>query len=223
MDIDRLEMKNPEPVPESEPKPEKKDGKGKLKAIEQVVFGVLQYAFLPVLCGFLTAGILTIAGLEMLGLDRFEFANFPTIKIGGTTWSNYSGLRLTAGLGCIIGMILSRFMKFGARLGHFDFISPQLSIDAMPIPSAKTFVMSILRIVGIPAIVILAAMTSLKLARMGTLPGVVDAKYELFEVTLTGVVAVAGLGCLVMYVYDMMLSTLLRMFKRKEVEIKELN
>jgi len=226
MDIDRLEMRSlePEPKPEPESKSETKPGKEKLKAIEQIVFGFLQYIFLPVLCGFLTAGILAIAGLEKLGLDRFNFTNFTHIKFDGTTWSNYSGLKLSAGLGCILGMLLSRFMKFGARLGHFDFITPPLTLDTMEIPSARTFFMAIFRIVGIPVIVVLAAMSSLKLARMGILPGVViDAKYQLFEVTLFGVVSVAGLGCLVMYVYDMMLSTLLRMTKRKEIELKELH
>ena len=196
--------------------------KKKKKATELIVFSILQYVFLPVLCGFLTVGILTIAGLEKLGLNRLDFINFPTIKIQATTWSNYSGLRLSAGLGCIIGMILSRFTKFGARLGHFDFISPPLSIDAMPIPSVTTFIRTIVRLIGIPIIVILAAMTSLKLAKSGVLPGVIDSEYELFEVTLTGVVMVAGLGCLIMYVYDMALTVLLRMTRRKEVKLKEL-
>jgi hypothetical protein len=225
MDIDRLEMRSlePEPKPESESKPEKKPGKG-IKIIEQIFFGFLQYIFLPVLCGFLTAGILAIRGLEKLGLNKFGFANFSTIKFDEATWSNSSGLMLSAGLGCLLGMILSRFMKFGARLGHFDFITPPLTLDTMEIPSAKTFFMAIFRIIGIPLIVVLAAMSSLKIANMGILPGVViDAKYQLFEVTTLGVVAVAGLGCLVMYVYDMMLSTLLRMTKRKEVELKELH
>ena len=193
-----------------------------IKAIELIVFSILQYVFLPVLCGFLTAGILEIAGLEKLGLNRFGFTNFPTIKIQATTWSNYSGLKLSAGLGCIIGMILSRFMKFGARLGHFDFISPKLSIDAMPIPSVTGFMRTIIRLMGIPAIIILAAMTSLKLAMAGVVPGVIDKKYELFEVTLAGVVMVAGLGCLIMFVYDMALTVLLRMTRKKDAELREL-
>lgn len=196
--------------------------KKRKRTMELIVFGLLQYVFLPVLCGFLTAGILEIAGLEKLGLNRFGFTNFPTIRIQSTTWSNYSGLKLSAGLGCIIGMFLSRFMKFGARLGHFDFISPPLSIDAMPIPSVTTFIRTIIRLIGIPVIVILAAITSLNLAKSGILPGVVDLEYELFEVTLTGVVVVAGLGCLLMFIYDMVLTTLLRMTRRKEAEIKEL-
>lgn len=197
--------------------------KERARARELIVFSILQYIFLPVLCGFLTAGILAIAGLEKLGLDRFGFANFPTIKIQAATWSNYSGLRLTAGLGCIIGMILSRFMKFGARLGHFDFISPPISQDAMPIPSVVGFIKSIIRLVGIPVVVVLGALTSLKLAGTGMLPGVsLDIRLQLFEVTLTGVVIVAALGCLLIFVYDMALTTLLRMTRRKEVEIKEL-
>ena len=196
--------------------------KKRKKATELIVFSILQYVFLPVLCGFLTAVILKIAALEKLGLNRFDFINFPTIKIQATTWSNYSGLRLSAGLGCVIGMLLSRFMKFGARLGHFDFISPPLSLDAISIPSVTSFVRTIVRLAGIPIIVILAAMTSLELAESGVLPGVVDLEYELFEVTLTGVIIVAGLGCLIMFVYDMILSALLRMIKRKEVKLKEL-
>lgn len=188
-----------------------------------VVFGILQYVFLPVLCGFLTAGILAFAGLEKLGLDRFGFANFPTIKIQTAVWSNYSGLRLSAGLGCVIGMILSRFLKFGARLGHFDFISPPMPVDAMPMPSVTTFIRTIIRLVGIPIIVILAAVTAQKLAEAGILPGVsLDRKSRLFEVTLSGVVIVAAVGCLLMFLYDMALTILLRTTKRKEVELKEL-
>jgi hypothetical protein len=204
-----------EEVKQDEDPKQKKKNPNKRKITELSVFSFLQYIFLPVLCGFITAGILAIAGLEKLGLDKFGFANFPTIKIGEATWSNFSGLKLSAGIGCVLGMILSRFMKFGAKLGHFDFISPPTSEDSIQIPSAKTFMMSLFRLVGVPAIVVLGAMTSLKLARLGLIPGVVDVEYELFEVTLMGVVAVAGLGCLVMYVYDMMLSTVLRMTKRK--------
>lgn len=196
--------------------------KKRKKTTELIVFGILQYVFLPVLCGFLTAGILKIAGIEKLGLNRFGFTNFPTIKIQATTWSNYSGLRLSAGLGCVIGMLLSRFMKFGAKLGHFDFISPPTSPDAMPIPSVTTFIRTIVRLIGIPIIVILAAMTSLKLAITGIVPGIIDLKYELFEVTLSGVVMIASLGCLIMYVYDLILTVLLRMTRRKEAELKEL-
>ncbi len=193
------------------------------KARELVVFGTLQYVFLPVLCGFLTAGILAIAGLEKLGLRRFGFTDFPTIKLQATMWSNYSGLELLAGLGCVIGMVLSRFLRFGARLGHFDFISPPMSLDAMPLPSVTSFIRSIVRLVCIPAIVVLAAVTSLKLAEAGMLPGVsLDKKLRLFEVTLTGVVIVAAFGCLMMFVYDMALTMLLRMARQKEVELKEL-
>lgn len=193
------------------------------KARELVVFGTLQYVFLPVLCGFLTAGILSFAGLEKLGLDIFDFTNFPTIKIQTAIWTNYSGLELSAGLGCVIGMILSRFLRFGARLGHFDFISPPVSLDAIPVPSVTSFIKSIIRVVGIPTIIVLAAVTTLKLVEAGVLPGVnVDRKSRLFEVTLTGVVVVASFGCLLMFVYDMALSMLLRMTRRKEVELKEL-
>jgi len=193
------------------------------KVRELVVFGALQYVFLPVLCGFLTAGILSFAGIEKLGLDIFDFTNFPTIRIETTIWTNYSGLELSAGLGCAIGMVLSRFLRFGARLGHFDFISPPVSPDAIPIPSVTSFVKSIIRVAGIPAIIVLAAMTSLELAKAGMLPGVgLDRKSRLFEVTLTGVVIVAAVGCLLMFVYDMVLTMLLRMTRRKEVELKEL-
>lgn len=202
---------------------EKKKGKDRRKSAELVVFGFLQYIFLPVLCGFLTAGILAIRGLEKLGLNRFGFANFSTISFDSATWSNSSGLMLSAGLGCVLGMIFSRVTKFGARLGHFDFISPPMSEDAMPIPSTRTFLMSMFRLVGVPAIVILAATTALKLAEIGRLPGII-VEDRLFKVTLTGVVVVAGLGCLVMYIYDMMLSTVIRMMlRKKEVELKELN
>ncbi len=192
------------------------------KTRELLVFGTLQYVFLPVLCGFLTVGILAIAGLEKLALDRFGFIYFPTIKIQTTIWSNYSGLELLAGLGCVIGMILSRFLRFGARLGHFGFICPPVSLDAMPFPSSTSFIRSIIRLVCIPTIVVLAAVTSLKLAKAGMLPGVsLDKKLRLFEVTLTGVVIVAALGCLLMFVYDMALTMLLRMTRRKEVKPKE--
>lgn len=194
-----------------------------VKMLEQIIFGILQYIFLPVLCGFLTAGILAVAGLEKLGLDRFSFANFPTIKIGATTSSNYPALMLIAGLGCIIGMILSRILRFGARLGHFDFISPPKSLDAMPIPSVGGLIKSIIRLAGIPVIVVLGALTSLELAKTGMLPAVhVDTEYLLFEVTLAGVVIVAALGCLLMFVYDMILTTLLRLTIHKEDEIREL-
>ena len=196
--------------------------KGQKKTIELVVFGILQYVFLPVLCGFLTAGILTIAGLEKLGVDRFGFTNFPTIKIQSETWSNYSGLRLSAGLGCIVGMFLSRFMRFGARLGHFDFISPPVDLNAIPIPSVTSFIKSIIRVVCIPIIVVLAAVTSLRLTEAGMLPGVnLDRKARLFEVTSTSIVVVAAVGCLLMFVYDMALTMLLRKTRRKEVELKE--
>lgn len=196
--------------------------KGK-RAAELVVFSVLQYGFLPILCGFLTMGVLKSGVLAKLGLNRFDFINFPTIKLQATTVSTYSGLMLVSGLGCLIGMILSRFMKFGARLGHFDFISPPLSQETMPIPSVTSFIRSIVRLAGIPVIVILAAVTSRMLAITGMLPGVsIDTQYQSFDVTLLGVVIIAGLGCLIMFVYDMILSTLLRMTKRKEVELKEL-
>lgn len=197
--------------------------KEKIKTLEIVVFTLLQYIFLPVLCGFLTAGILAIAGMEKLGLDRLGFTNFPTITVQTTTWSNYSGLMLSAGLGCVLGFIISRMLKFGAKLGHFDFISPPKSVDAMPVPSVAVFVKSIIRLAGIPLIVVAGAMTSLKLAATGMIPGVnLDVKMELFEVTMTGVVTVAAIGCLLMFVYDMILSILLKMTNRKEVEIKEL-
>lgn len=194
-----------------------------VKVLEQIFFSILQYIFLPVLCGFLTAGILATRVIEKLGLDRFSFANFPTIKIGVTTSSNYPALMLIAGLGCIIGMILSRILRFGARLGHFDFISPPKSLDAMPIPSVGGFIKSIIRLAGIPVIVVLGALTSLELAKTGMLPAVrVDTKYLLFEITLAGVVIVATLGCLLMFVYDMVLTTLLRLTIHKEDEIREL-
>ncbi len=197
--------------------------KERLRALELFVFGILQYIFLPALCGFLTAAILSSGVLEKLGLDRFDFANFPTIKIEATTSSTYSGLVLVAGLGCALGLILSRVLKFGARLGHFDFISPPKSPDAMPIPSVAVFIKSIIRLIGIPAVVVFGALTSRELAKTGLLPGVqIDLKYQLFQVTLTGTVVVAALGCLLMFVYDMALSTLLRMTRRKEVEISEL-
>ena len=77
--------------------------------------------------------------------------------------------------------------------------------------------------VGIPAIVIVAAVTALELTKTGMLPGVhIDLKYEVFEVDLTCIVVVAALGCLLMFVYDLILSTLLRLARHKEVEIKEL-
>ena len=193
------------------------------KAIELVVFGTLQYVFLPVLCGFLTAGILAIAGLEKVGIDRFGFTNFPTIRIHTATWSSYPGLKLAAGLGCVISIVTSRFLRFGARLGHFEIISPPVSIDAMPTPSVTSFIGSIMRLVCIPAIVILAAMTSLELAKAGMLPRVsLDRKLLLFEATFTGVAVVAASGCLVMFVYDMAITMLLRMTRRKEAELKEL-
>ncbi len=197
--------------------------KERAKARELFVFGILQYAFLPVLCGFLTVGILAIAGLEKLGLNRFGFTNFPTIKMQSATWSNYPGLMVTAGLGCIIGMILSRILRFGARLGHFDFISPPESLDTMPVPSVVGFIKSIVRLAGIPFIIIFSAATSLELAKTGILPGVsVDTKYRLFETTLTCVVIIAAVGCLLMFVYDAALTIVLRATRRKEVEIKEL-
>lgn len=196
--------------------------KGQKKVRKLIVFGILQYVFLPVLSGFLTAGVLSFAFLEKLGLDIFDFTNFPTIKIQTTLWTNYPGLELSAGLGCVIGMVLSRFLRFGARLGHFDFISPPVSLDAMPIPSVTSFIKSIIRIIGIPTIVVLAAVTSLELAKAGMLPGVsLDRKSRLFEVTLTGVVIIAAVGCLLMFLYDMALTMLLRMTRRKEVELKE--
>ncbi len=197
--------------------------KERAKARELTIFAILQYIFLPILCGFLTAGILAMGVLEKLGLDRFGFANFPTIKIQTTVSSTYSGLMLVAGLGCILGLIFSRILRFGAKLGHFDFISPPKSLDNLPVPSVSGFIKSIICLVGIPVIIILGAVTSLELAKTGILPMVhVDAKYQSFEVTLSGLVIVAALGCLLMFLYDMILTVLLRMTKRKEVEIKEL-
>jgi len=197
--------------------------KKKTKVRQQIVFGILQYIFLPILCGILTAVILAIAGLEKLGLDRFGFANFPIIKIQSTTSSTYSGLMLVAGLGCVLCLILSRILKFGARLGHFDFISPPSSQDAMPIPSVAAFIRSVIRIIGIPVIVIFAALTSRELAKTGMLPGVcIDRKYQLFEVNSAGVIIVAAIGCLFVFLYDLILTILLRTAIRKEIEIKEL-
>jgi len=197
--------------------------KEKIKLWESIAFGILQYVFLPVLCGFLTAGILAITGLEKLGVNRFGFANFPTIRMNTATLSTYTGLTVAAGLGCILGLILSRILKFGARLGHFDFISPARSIDAMPVPSAKCFVKSIMRLIGVPAIVVLSAVTSLQIAKTGRLPGVhVDINYEVFEVTLVCIVIIATLGCLLMFLYDMALSVLFRLSRSKEAEVKEL-
>jgi hypothetical protein len=201
---------------------ESKVSKEQKKVKKLVIFGILQYVFLPVLCGFLTAGVLSFAGLERLGLDIFDFTNFPTIKIQSTIWTNYPGLELSAGLGCVIGMVLSRFLRLGARLGHFDFISPIVTPNAISIPSVTSFIKSIIRIISIPAIVVLAAVTSLELAKARMLPGVtLDMKSRLFKVTLTGVVIVAAVGCLLMFVYDMVLTIFLRMIRRKEVEIKE--
>ena len=197
--------------------------KERAKARHLIVFGILQYIFLPVLCGFLTAGILAIAGLEKLGFDKFGFANFPTVKIQTTTLSTYPGLMLVAGLGCILGLILSRILRFGAKLGHFDFIAPPELLDAMPTPSVAGFIKSIIRFVGIPVIVVLGAVTSRELAKAGILPGVhVDTEYKVFEVTLTCVVTIAALGCLLMFLFDMALTILLRLARQKEVEIKEL-
>ena len=194
------------------------------KARELVVFGILQYVFLPVLCGFLTAGILSFASLEKAGLDIFDFTSFPTIKIQNTIWTNYAGLELAAGLGCVIGMVLSWFLRFGARLGHFDFISPPaVSLEATPDPSAVSFIKSVIWIVSIPTIIVLTAVTSLKLAETGMLPGVsLNRKSQLFEVTLTGVVMVAAVGCLLMFVYDMVPTMILRMIRLKEGKLKEL-
>ena len=197
--------------------------KERARAWEVFIFGILQYIFLPALCGFLAAGILTSKVIEKLGLDRFSFANFPTIKVQSAVSSTYPGLMLVAGLGCILGLILSRILKFGARLGHFDFISPPKPLDAMPIPSVGGLVKSIVRMAGIPLLVILGALTSLRLTKTGMLPGVdIDLKYKTFEVTLTGIVVVAALGCLLMFLYDMILTTLLKMTRRKDIEIKEL-
>lgn len=197
--------------------------KERAKAWELIVFGILQYIFLPVFCGFLTAGILATRVLEKLGLDRFSFVNFPTIKIQTAESSTYTGLTLIAGLGCILGLILSRILKFGARLGHFNFISPPKSLDTMPIPSVTGFIKSIIRLAGIPVIVVLGAVISLELAKTGILPAVhIDTKYQSFEVTLSGVVIVAAIGCLMMFLFDMALMTLLKLTRHKEVEIKEL-
>ena len=197
--------------------------KERAKARELIVFGILQYIFLPVLCGFLTAAILAARVFEKLGLDRFSFMNFPTIKIQTAESSTYTGLTLIAGLGGILGLVLSRILKFGARLGHFNFISPPKSLDTMPIPSAAVFIKAIIRLAGIPVIVVLGAVTALELTKTGMLPGVrIDTKYQLFEVTLSGVVIVAALGCLMMFLFDMALMTLLKLTRRKEVEIKEL-
>lgn len=197
--------------------------KERAKALELIVFGVLQYIFLPVVCGLITAGILTTKVLERVGLDRFGFANFPTIRIQAAESSTYTGLTLIAGLGCILGLILSRILRFGARLGHFDFISPPKSPDEMPIPSVGNLIKSIVRLVGIPVIIVLGAVTALELTKTGMLPGVnIDLKYEMFEVDLVSTIIVASLGCLLMFLYDMVLSVLLRMTRRKEIEIREL-
>lgn len=198
-------------------------GKNRAKTLELIVFSILQYIFLPVVCGFLVAGILTTGVLEKLGLNKFDFANFPTIKMHGSTLSTYSGLALAAGLGCVIGLILSRILKFGARLGHFDYINPPKSVDAIPIPSVTGFIKSIIRLVAIPVIVVLGAMTVLELAKLGVLPAVrIDKEYQIFEVTFGGMAIVAAVGCLLMFVYNMILQILLKMTRRKEAEIKEL-
>ena len=219
MNIDTIKAQ-PEVVSDtSQPVPEHTIGKKSVKVLEQFIFSILQYVFLPVLCGFLTAGILATRVIEKLGLDSFAFANFATIKIETATSSNYPGLMLTAGLGCVLGLILSRILRFGARLGHFDFISPPRSLDTMAVPSAVGFIKSIIRLAGIPVIVVLGAMASLELAKTGMLPAVhVDTKYMLFEVTLAGQVIVAALGCLLMYLFDMVLTVLLRMGTKKNRE-----
>lgn len=197
--------------------------KKRARAWELIIFSILQYIFLPILCGFLTAGILANKVLERFGLDRFSFANFPTIQVQGSKTSTYPGLMLVAGLGCVLGLLLSRILKFGARLGHFDFISPPTPTDAMAPPSVTGLIKSIIRLVGIPVIIVLGAVTALELSKTGLLPAVnIDTEYLLFEVDLTGKVVVAALGCLLMFLFDMILTTLLRMARRKDIEIKEL-
>ena len=223
MDKEKVQAKMPVLGGEVTAAPKNILGKKTVRTLELLIFSILQYIFLPVLCGFLTAGILTIAGLEKLGFGRFGFANFPTIKIQAIIWSNYPGLMVAAGLGCVIGMLLSRFMRFGARLGHFDFISPTESLDAMPRPSVAGLLKSIIRLIGIPAIIVLSAVTTLELAKNRMLPAVnIDTKYQLFQVNLAGVVIVSAFGCLLMFLYDAALTILLRLFKQKEVKIEEL-
>jgi hypothetical protein len=185
------------------------------------VYSLLMYAFVPVLCGFLTAGILHLGILQKLGLDKFDFAKFPTIRFQGSLLSTYSGLILIAGLGCILGLFFSRILKLAAKLGHFNYICPPTSPDSMPNPSVANLVRAVLRIASIPVIVVLGTISSLHLAKTGILPGVlVDREYQSFEVNMPGIVIVASLGCLMMFIYNILTMILLKITRKKDVEVE---
>lgn len=199
-------------------------GKQKLqksKTLVLFIYGLLHYLFLPVLSGFLAAGVLAIAGLKQLRIIN-KFLPFPTIGVDGVTLSTYSGLMLVAAIGCIAGLLLNQFLQFGAKMKHIQ-IRQSDSPDAMPLPSAAMFVKTLIHLLCIPLLVMLASTVCRRLAEMDMLPGVgIDVKYEVFEVKLTGVVIIASLGCFLMLLFDTGLSIVLRAFRRKDRGLKEL-
>jgi len=195
-------------------------GKQRAKTLVLFIYGLLHYLFLPVLSGFLSAGVLAIARLKQLRINKF--LPFPTIGIDGVISSTYSGLMVVAAIGCIAGLLLNQFLQFGAKMKHIQ-IRQSDSPEAMPLPSAAMFIKTLIHLLCIPLLVMLASTVCRRLAEMDMLPGVVlDIKYEVFEVRLTGVVIIAALGCFLMLLFDTGLSILLRTLRRKDRGLKEL-
>ena len=194
----------------------------KNKVLALIVFGALKYLLLPVLSGFLTVGVLAIAGLEKLGLDRLSVGNVPTIAIGGVTYTTYLGLMISVGIGCVVGLVLLRFLWLGVKLAKVDLADPSESTDAMPIPSVMGFIKSLVHLISLPLLIALASYTVLRLAETGKLPYVIiDEKYRSFELTMAGVVIVASLGCLIIFIYDIVLTRVLKTVRRKDVKLEE--
>ena len=195
----------------------------KNKMLASIIFTALKYILLPVLSGFLTVGVLAIAGLEKLGLDRVSVGNVPTIAIGGVTYTTYLGLMISVGIGCVIGLILLRLLWLGVKLIKVDLSDPSESVDAIPIPSVMGFIKSLVHLVGLPLLVALVSYTVLKIAETELLlPFVVlDMKYRSFELSMDGIVIVAALGCLIIFICDIILTRLLKTIRHKDVKLEE--
>ena len=187
-----------------------------------VALGLMEYLLVPVLGGFITAGVLAIAGLERLGLNKFGMTNLPTISMQGDRYTTYSGFLVTVGLGCVVCLILLKLFRNATKWIHLSEAKPSESIDAMPMPSVMGFFKEMIHLTAVPLLIVLSSYLILKLAETGLLSFVlVDKKFRTFEMTLTGVVVVVALCSILVFFLGNVLTFLLKGIRRKDVELEE--
>lgn len=176
-----------------------------------LILGVVQFLLIPIMSGVISSLILTFGLLEKLQLHKYGLNTIPTITIDEVTSTNYQGLRISVAIGFIIGWIILNSFRLVAQRTPLFKSDPSKSAKSIPIPSVMTLIKLLIHLAALSLLVFICSSLVLKLAEMQLLPFVVvDKSFRIFEMTSAGVVTVAALGCLLVFICDTVMTFLRR-------------